>query len=198
LGLRFSRSCALASTFVLLAFLALSTSTLITTAERAHYGSRTDASFTFTIAPSSVTIKVGESAAVNLTVSNPTGNLTGQVCFGEIGFPDSGFNLTFSPQCSTLDRSGARAMLTVEATPAAAPQNFTAYITAISGNQTAQAPLTVTVVPAMPAWIPWSLVLVFFLIMGVAISGRPRRLFRRRPQSDKKNQVNLQFALPSV
>jgi hypothetical protein len=172
--------------FLLLVVLALSSSTAIPAAKAAHLGTIRETRFAFSIAPSSVTIKVGDRATVNLTVSGLTGDLTGQVCFGEIGFPDSGFNLTFTPQCSGLDQVGARGVLVIEATPAAAPQNFTAYITAMSGNQSAQAPVTVTVVPAMAAWIPWSLVLAFFLILGIAISGRPKRLFKRHPEANRK------------
>jgi hypothetical protein len=67
------------------------------------------------------------------------------------------------------------AQLVVEATPAAAPQNFTAQILASVGNQTVSTPLTITVVPAIPAWIPWLGILVFFVVIGAALFVRPRK-----------------------
>jgi len=122
--------------------------------------------------PSAATIKVGDKAEINLTVtSEPT---SGTVCFSEQGFPSSGFTLTFLPQCTPVPQIGASAQLIVEATPAAAPQNFTALILATLGNQTASAPLTITVVPAIPPWIPWLGILVFVLVMGAALFRRPR------------------------
>ena len=124
------------------------------------------------VSPSATTIKVGDEAEINLTVtSKPT---SGTVCFSEQGFPFSGFTLTFTPQCAPLPRGAARAQLIVEATPAAAPQNFTALILATLGNKTASAPLTITVVPAIPPWIPWLGILVFVLVIGTALFMKPR------------------------
>jgi hypothetical protein len=123
--------------------------------------------------PSAVVIKVGDKASINLTVSG--GSSAGSVCFGEEGFPSSGFNLTFIPQCASIQQPAMIAQLIVEATPAAAPQNFTALVQVTLGNQTASTPITVTVVPAIPAWIPWLGVLLFFLVIGAALFIRPRR-----------------------
>lgn len=145
--------------------------------------------------PSSVVIKVGDKKAVNLTVvsSDATG---GKFCFGQEGFPDSGFVLTFLPQCSTLAVGSFKGSLTVEATAAAAPQNFTATLLAITRNQTAQAPLTVTVVPGIPVWVPWFIIVVFILFLGIAIIVQTRKFSgniksildptRRRHQSQGK------------
>jgi hypothetical protein len=68
-----------------------------------------------------------------------------------------------------------KTLLLVEATPAAAPQNFTAAILATSGNQTVSAPLTITVIPAISPWIPWLGILLFFLVIGLALFVGPRR-----------------------
>ena len=124
--------------------------------------------------PSAVTIKVGDSATVNLTTTS-TNALGSQVCFAEEGFPSSGFNLTFLPECTSLQQSVTKTMLIVEATPAAAPQNFTAAILATSGNETASAPLTITVIPAISPWIPWLGILLFFAVIGLALFVGPRR-----------------------
>ena len=69
--------------------------------------------------------------------------------------------------------------MTVEATAAAAPQNFTATILAITGNQTAEAPLTVTVVPGIPAWVPWAIIVAFIVFLGIAVLAKPAKLFRK-------------------
>jgi hypothetical protein len=63
----------------------------------------------------------------------------------------------------------------VEATPAAAPQNFTASIIATIGNQTVSTPLTITVIPAIAPWIPWLGILLFFLVIGLALFVKPRK-----------------------
>jgi hypothetical protein len=124
--------------------------------------------------PSAAVIKVGDKATINLTVTeSPATSST--VCFSQQGFPSSGFTLTFLPQCAPAPLGVASAQLVVEATPAAAPQNFTAVIVAVLGNQTASTPLTITVVPAIPAWIPWLGILLFFLVIGAALFVRPRK-----------------------
>jgi len=125
------------------------------------------------VSPSAVVIKVGENASVSLTLT--TAEVLREVCFGEQGFPSSGFVLTFLPQCTITQMQPTTTQLIVEATPAAAPQNFTALIQASIGNQTAYAPLTVTVVPAIPAWIPWLGILTFFLVIGAALFVNPRK-----------------------
>jgi hypothetical protein len=119
-------------------------------------------------------IKVGDKATINLTLTSEESS--GQVCFGQQGFPDSGFTLTFLPQCTLITQRITRAQLIVEATPAAAPQNFTATILATVGNQTASTPLTITVIPAIPAWIPWLGILLFFLVIGLALVVKPRKI----------------------
>ena len=131
-------------------------------------------SFGLTVDPSAVTIKVGDSASVNLTTTS-SGVLGPQVCFSEQGFPSSGFNLTFLPTCAPLTQQTMKTSLIVEATPAAAPQNFTAAILATSGNETASASLTITVVPAISPWIPWAGILLFFFVIGLALFVGPRR-----------------------
>jgi hypothetical protein len=70
------------------------------------------------------------------------------------------------------------AILSVEATPAAAPQSFTAYVVATSGNWTSRTTIDITVVPAMSAWIPWSIVIVFILILvtPLIMKRKPREL----------------------
>jgi len=133
-----------------------------------------ETSFVLTVDPSAVTIKVGDTASVNLTIIS-TGSAGSRVCYSEQGFPSSGFNLTFLPECTSLTQDTTRTLLMVEATPAAAPQNFTATILATNGNETASAPLTITVVPAIPPWIPWLGILLFFLVIGLALFVGPRR-----------------------
>lgn len=134
--------------------------------------------------PAAVVIKVGDNATVNLTATS--GAALGQVCFSQQGFPDSGFELTFVPQCATM-QSVVSAQLIVEATPAAAPQNFTALVLATLGNQTASTPLTVTVVPAIPPWIPWLGILLFFLVIGAALFIKPRKA--RKPKLKGKGKM---------
>jgi len=128
---------------------------------------------TLSASPSAAVIKVGDRAAINLTVTG--GGISGTVCFSEQGFPSSGFTIMFHPQCEPAQQGVTGAQLIVEATPAAAPQNFTALILATLGNQTASAPLTITVVPAIPAWIPWLGILVFFIVISAALFMKPRR-----------------------
>jgi len=128
------------------------------------------------INPSSLVIKVGESGNVSLTVTNaPSG--FGYVCFGVEDFPTTGFVTTFVPSCVDVQSSSQLAVLTIEATPAAAPQSFTAYVTATHGDWTGKVAISITVQPAMPAWIPWSIILVFVLILIVPliISKKRRR-----------------------
>lgn len=139
---------------------------------------RSDSRLSLSAIPSAVVIKVGGNATINLTLTSVASS--GQVCFGQEGFPDSGFVLTFLPQCAAVQQLITRTKLNVEATPAAAPQNFTALILATLGNQTASTPLTITVVPAIPAWIPWLGVLLFFLVIGAALFIRPRKSAKRK------------------
>lgn len=139
---------------------------------------RSDSPLSLSANPSAVVIKVGANATINLTLT--TAASSGQACFGQEGFPDSGFILTFLPQCAAVQQPITRTKLNVEATPAAAPQNFTALILATLGNQSASTPLTVTVVPAIPAWIPWLGVLVFFFVIGAALFIKPRKSARAK------------------
>jgi hypothetical protein len=132
---------------------------------------QTGSPFNLSDNPSAVVIKVGDKAAINLTATGESGT----ACFSEQGFPSSGFTLTFIPQCALVQKGVGTAQLIVEATPAAAPQNFTALIVATLGNQTASTPLTITVVPAIPAWIPWLGILVFVLVIGAALFVKPRK-----------------------
>ena len=145
-----------------------------------------DIAFAVTITPSSVIVKVGEKADVNVTLTNP-GDV-GLVCFSLEGFPDSGFRTSFYPECAIPQATGIATVLTVEATPAAAPQSFTAFVVAKIGSQTAQTPFNVTVEPAMPAWIPWLGLLLFFVILGIAVTWRPKLQFRRFGRSRGKRK----------
>src|SRR5208337_3701795 len=129
--------------------------------------------------PSSVVIKVGDSAKINLTLTKlPVNNL--KICFDVDGFPTSGFVTLTMPSCANLQSSGqATSVLTVEATPAAAPQSFTAFVVASDGNSTVRAPISITVVPAMPAWIPWSIILVFILILIIPLTIQSKKTKHR-------------------
>jgi len=142
----------------------------------AYPGHTDDATFSVSVDPSAVVVKVGETAKVNVTLSNLAGE--GQVCFSVAGFPETGFQTTFNPSCS-IAQNGAASVLSVEATPAAAPQSFTALVVATSGSQSAQASLGITVEPAMPAWIPWLGLGLFFLFLVVAVFWKPRLPFRK-------------------
>lgn len=124
--------------------------------------------------PSAAVIKVGDKATINLTLTSV--GISGLACFGEQGFPDSGFTLTFLPQCTQIQQPQTNTQLIVEATPAAAPQNFTANILASLGNITTSTPLTITVIPAIAPWIPWLGILLFFLVIGLALILKPRKL----------------------
>jgi len=124
--------------------------------------------------PSAAVIKVGDKATINLTLTSV--DTSGLACFGEQGFPDSGFTLTFLPQCTQIQQPQTSTQLIVEATPAAAPQNFTANILASVGNVTVSTPLTITVIPAIAPWIPWLGILLFFLVIGLALVVKPRKL----------------------
>ena len=129
---------------------------------------------TLSVTPPSVVIKVGDSANVSLALSNFPSDVN-KVCFVVEDFPTSGFVTTFDPPCLSA-KSSNLAVLTVEATPAAAPQSFTAYVVATGGNWTGRAPINVTVEPAMPAWIPWSIILVFVLILLIPV------IIKRKPK----------------
>jgi hypothetical protein len=123
---------------------------------------------TLVINPSSLVIKVGDNANVSVMLANAPSSF-GVICFGVEDFPTSGFVTTFVPPCTGVQSSNQSALLTVEVTPAAAPQSFTAYVVATSGNWTGKVPISITVEPAMPAWIPWSIILVFVLILVIPL-----------------------------
>ena len=150
-----------------------------------------DVAFGIMIEPSSVVIKVGDKSEIQVTVINPEKVSPGQVCFSLEGFPASGFRTTFTPDCADSQSGNVGTVLTVEVTPAAAPQNFAAYVIATSGNQTAQTVLNITVEPAMPWWIPWAGLLAFFSVLGIAIFLKPRmpRKGNRHIASGKGNTV---------
>jgi hypothetical protein len=141
--------------------------------------------------PSNVVIKVGNSARVYLTLTNLHVK-SETVCFSVEGFPTSGFITSAVPACANLQSSGrATSNLTVEATTAAAPQSFTAFVVATSGNWTMKAPISIIVEPAMPAWIPWSVILIFVLILIVPIA---IKIEKTKPSRRKQSRV--QFMLP--
>lgn len=145
-----------------------------------------DAAFGVMIQPSSITLKVGEKGNITVTIIDPERVSGAQVCFSVDGFPTSGFRTSITPLCANSEHGVIGTILTVEVTPAAAPQTVTAYVIAISGNQTAQAVLTVSVEPAMPGWVPWLGLLLFFVLLGVGIAWRPRLPKRRAGGSGKK------------
>jgi hypothetical protein len=65
--------------------------------------------------------------------------------------------------------------LSVEATPAAAPQNFSVFVVASSATWSERAQLGITVVPALPAWIPWAMILAFILVFISSVVVRKKR-----------------------
>lgn len=148
---------------------------------------RYDASFGVTIHPSSIVLKVGEKTEVNVTISNPDKVSGGRVCYSLEGFPASGFRTSFTLECSDSQHRFST-VLTIEVTPAAAPQSVTAYVVASSGNQIAQTVLSVSVEPAMPAWIPWLGLLVFFSILVVAIAWKPTLKAERNRSANRKER----------
>jgi hypothetical protein len=151
------------------------------------------APFGVMVQPSSITLKVGEKANITVTIINPERVGGAQVCFSVEGFPNSGFRTSITPLCSDSQHGVLGTTLTVEVTPAAAPQTVTAYVIANSGNQTAQAVLNVSVEPAMPAWIPWLGLLLFFILLGVGIAWKPRlprRKAGRLNQKQTKRRLN--------
>lgn len=157
--------------------------------------------FDVAVVPSSVVIRVGEKVRINVTVTSAETAPIGQVCFSLQGF-DSGFRTSFLPECATFQSNKVTAVLTVEATAAVAPQSFTAFVIARSDGQTMQVALDVTVEPAFPPWVTWLGLLLFLLIFGMAITGRPRlfiksirRIVARR-KWDLSRAHNRALALP--
>lgn len=115
-------------------------------------------------------IRVGDSAVVNVSLSDLPVSF-GKVCFRLEGFPTSGFMTSIVPACVNLQQSDpVSSVLTVEATPAAAPQSFTALVVASNGNWSRSVPLDITVESAIPAWIPWSIILAFVAILTIPLA----------------------------
>jgi hypothetical protein len=140
--------------------------------------------FGITLSSSSIVVKVGETVTVNVTLSNL--EAPGEVCYSVAGFPETGFQVSFNPVCSKSNGRLA-SVLSVEATPAAAPQSFTALVIASYAGQTAQAPLSITVEPAMPVWVPWLGLGLFFLFLVAAVFWSPKLHLRKsRKQSAEK------------
>jgi hypothetical protein len=127
-----------------------------------------------TVVPSSVMIRVGETVRINVTATSDERTPIGQVCFSLQGFPDPGFRTSFLPECATSQSNRISAILSVEVTPAVAPQSFTALVIARSESQTSQTSLDVTVEPAFPPWIAWAGILLFLLVSGMAIIGKQK------------------------
>lgn len=174
---------------------------LFVLANATHSGNPLDAGLDLTIDPSSVVMKVGEKARINVTVTTPEALGTGQICFEVQGFPESGFRTSFLPECAAPQLGAIRTVLTVEVTPAAAPQNVTAFVIVRSSTQIAQATLLVTVEPAMPAWVPWLGLLLFFSILGIAIAWTPRstkKSARRRRRKQRKGGLFFDGAVGST
>ena len=130
---------------------------------------------TLTIDPSSLVIKVGQNASARVTLlGSPT--VYGMVCFSMEGLPASGFITSMDPECVSSEPSKAiNSTLIVEATPAAAPQSFSAFVVASSATWNERAQLGITVVPALPAWIPWTMIVAFILVlMSPILVGKKR------------------------
>jgi len=133
-----------------------------------------------TVDPSSIVVKVGQSARANITLMGSSLS-RGVVCFNIEGFPTSGFVTSIDPKCWKTEPSRTSvSILTVEATPAAAPQSFTALVVANSGNWAEKVPISIIVEPAMPAWIPWSIILTFILILVSPLVVKKRKSKARR------------------
>jgi hypothetical protein len=177
--------------FTLLVLFVVFTIPLSVLANAAHSGNPLDAGLGLTIDPSSVVIEVGEKARINVTVTTPEALGTGQICFEVQGFPETGFRTSFLPECATPQLGGIRTVLTVEATPAAAPQNVTAFVIARSGSQVVQATLLVTVEPAIPPWVPWLGLLLFFSILGIAVAWTPRSARKSAKRRRRKQCIVL-------
>ena len=131
---------------------------------------------TLTIDPSSLMIKVGQNASARVTLlGSPTAY--GLVCFSVEGLPTSGFITSLDPECVSSEPSKViNSTLSVEATPAAAPQSFSVFVVASSATWIERAQLAITVVPAMPAWIPWAIIAAFILVLiSPILVGKKRR-----------------------
>jgi hypothetical protein len=149
-------------------------STTLPSANIAYSTLPSEVGLAVTVVPSSVVIRVGEKVSINVTVTSGEAPPIGRVCFSAQGFPESGFRVSFLPECVTSQSNRIAAILTVEVTAAAAPQKFTAFIIAQSEAENAQTSLDVTVEPAFPPWITWAGLLLFLLILGGAIIGKPK------------------------
>jgi hypothetical protein len=152
-----------------------------------------------TVVPSIVVARVGEKVRINVTATSAEASPLGRVCFSVQGFPDSGFSVSFLPECATSQSNRIAAILTVEVTAAAAPQRFTAFLIARGEGRTGQATLDVTVEPAFPPWIAWVGILLFLLILGMAITGKPKlRIQAIRHLLGRRNTLETSsFSRPS-
>jgi len=147
-----------------LAFIAIALASSVTRAEANPVELR-QAQARLTIDPSSVVIKVGQNASARVTLlGSPTDY--GMVCFSLEGLPTSGFITSMDPECVSSGPSEAiNSTLSVEATPAAAPQSFSVFVVASSATWIERVQLGITVVPAVPAWIPWAIIAAFILVI---------------------------------
>ena len=146
---------------------------------------------TLTVDPPSVVIKVGQSTRMNVTLVGSSLSLD-MVCFTVDGFPTSGFVTTLEPRCWNIQPGrSTTSILIVEATPAAAPQSFTAFVVATGANWTTRTSISITVEPAMPAWIPWSIILAFLLLLVSPILIKTQRAKPRRRTNHKKRKLTF-------
>lgn len=148
-----------------------------------------DSGFGVALSPSSIVLKVGEKAGINVTVTHPEKVNSTQVCFTLEGFPSSGFRTSFNPVCSNSHDGGFDSVLTIEVTPASAPQTVQGIVIASSAGQSATAVLNLTVEPAMSPWIPWLGLILFFSVLTLAIVWKPKlpgRKSRRRSKRTEK------------
>jgi len=153
---------------------------LISSSQLGVFANATNKS-SLTLEPSSVVIKVGDTATINAVLVNGQNTTFSKICFNIEGFPSTGFITSITPECTTLQPfENFTASLNVTATPAAAPQNVTALIVASGDTFAVQAFLLVTVVPAISAWIPWSMIIVFVAILSLSLFYGNKRKRRRK------------------
>jgi len=173
-----ARSPRISLTTLFLLWISIPLSSLSVLTANAYSSQPSEAGFGVSVVPSTVVIRVGGQVRINVTVALTEGASIEQVCFSLEGFPNSGFRTSFLPECATPQSNRITAILTVEVTAAAAPQSFTAFVIARSEAEIMQATLDVTVEPAFPPWIAWTGLLLFLLVFGVAIAGKPKLSIR--------------------
>lgn len=144
-----------------------------------------------TVVPSIVVIKVGEKATINITVTSGETAAIEQICFSLEGIPSSGFRTSFLPECAAFELGKVTAILTVEATPAAAPQTVSAFVIGRSGSQVSRDGIEITVEPAFSPWIAWAGILLFFLMFGLSVMGKPKLDMKKKIRRRRKEPESI-------